>query len=129
MCMFLILGGLITPYKIAIVFGVLYILVLLMKKDVVVTERGLEVFYQMRITTQYDFWPWDEMVSVVREDRNHPDLVALHFGRGNASKRFFFTREDSDDIMALARKKNRRITVHDATESEMVGYTKQHRHY
>ena len=36
----LILGGIITPYHILILFGLLYVLTLLMKKDVVVTERG-----------------------------------------------------------------------------------------
>ena len=129
LCVFLIIGGCVTPFRIAIVFGVLYILVLLMKKDVAVTDRGLEIFYNMRITTQYDFWPWEEINSVIREDRKHPQMVALHFGRGSTGKSFFFTRKDSDAIMALARKKNRKILVHDADESEMVGYTKQKRHY
>ncbi len=128
MCLFLIVGGFLTPYRIAIILGLLYILVLLMKKDVVVTQRGLEIFYQMRITTHYDFWPWREMVALIREDRKHPELVALHFGRGNASKRFFFTHADSDAIMALARQKNPRMAVRDATQEEMVGYRKQHPH-
>ena len=64
----LIIGGIITPYRVAAVFGVLYILTLMMKKDTVITERGLEIFYQMRITTHYDFWSWKEIVSVIRED-------------------------------------------------------------
>ena len=77
----LVVGGILTPYRVLIVFGVLYVLTLLMKKDTVVTRRGLEMFYQMRITTQYNFWGWDEIVSVVREDRNHPEVVALYFGQ------------------------------------------------
>ena len=129
LCFFLIVGGLITPYRIAILFGVLYIMVLQMQKDVVVTDRGLEIFYNMRITTQYDFWPWEEMVALIREDRNHPEMVGLHFGKGNMSKQFFFTRKDADAIMALARKKNRTMLIHDADEDEMVGYKKQKRHY
>lgn len=129
LCVFLIAFGLTTRYRIGIVFGVLYILVLLMKKDIAVTDRGLEVYYQMRITTHYDLWPWEEIVAVIREDRRHPELVALHFGRGNSSKQFFFTRKDSDAIMAMARKKNQKILVHDADESEMVGYKRYNRHY
>lgn len=51
-----------------------------MEKD---TERG--DFYQMRIAfTHYDFWSWKEIVSVIREDRKHPELICLHFGRGKA---------------------------------------------
>lgn len=129
LCAFLITFGLATRYRIGIVFGVLYILVLLMKKDIAVTDRGLEIYYQMRITTHYDLWPWEEMAALIREDRRHPELVALHFGRGNSSRQFFFTRKDSDEIMAMARKKNKEILVRDADESEMVGYKKYNRHY
>lgn len=129
MCIFLIFGGLVTPYKIALVFGVLYILVLLMQKDAVVTDRGLEIFYQMRITTSYTLWPWDEITAVIREDRKHPELAALHFARGNATRRFFFTHADTDAIMDLARRKAPSIPVQDATEDEMIGYRRQQRHY
>ena len=66
----LILGGIITPYRILLLFAVLYILTLLMRKDVAVTERGLEIYYQMKITTHYDFWQWKEIDSLLLEDRN-----------------------------------------------------------
>ena len=121
----LILGGFITPYRVAAVFGVLYILALLMVKDTVITSRGLEIFYQMRITTQYDFWSWDEIGSVIREDRKHPELVALHISKGDRVKRLFFTREDAKKIMALAKKQNPQIYVKDADESQMIGYKKE----
>ena len=111
----LIIGGIITPY----------ILTLMMKKDTVITERGLEIFYQMRITTHYDFWSWKEIVSVIREDREHPELIALHFGRGNRSKRLFFTKADAKQIMVLARKKNSRAVVADADPRQMAGYKKK----
>ena len=76
----LLVGGIFTRFKIALIFGVLYSLTLLTKKDVAVTERGLEIFYQMRITTNYNFWPWAEINAIVVEDRNHPELIALHIG-------------------------------------------------
>ena len=113
----LLVGGIFTRFKIALIFGVLYSLTLLTKKDVAVTERGLEIFYQMRITTNYNFWPWAEINAIVVEDRNHPDLIALHFGRGNASKRFFFTRKDTQEILILAREKNPSIPVRSATDN------------
>ncbi len=118
---FLIIGGIVTPYRVAAIFGVLYVLTLLMKKDTVVTERGVEIYYQMRITTHYDFWGWNEIVSVIREDRQHPELVALHFGRGNRSKRLFFTKADAKQIMVLAKKRNSRIVVQDANKNQMIG--------
>lgn len=117
----LIVGGLTTRWRIALVFGVLFILTLLMKKDVAVTQRGLEIFYQMRVTTNYDFWPWEEINAIVVEDRNHPELIALHFGHGNASKRFFFTRPDTKDILILAREKNPSIPIRQVTDNPRAG--------
>lgn len=125
MSVFLIFGGFLTPYRVAAVFGVLYMLALLMVKDTVITTRGLEIFYQMRITTQYDFWSWAQIGSVVREDRKHPELVALHISKGDRVKRLFFTREDAVKIMALARKQNPKILVKDADASQMIGYAKE----
>ena len=120
----LLVGGMITPYRVAFVFGVLYILALMMKKDTVITARGLEIFYQMQITTHYDFWSWDEIGSVIREDRDHPDLVALHISKGDRVKRLFFTRAEAKKIMVLAREKNPKIVVGDADKSQMIGYNK-----
>ena len=111
MSVILVLAGIFTRWKIAAIFGILYILTLLTKKDTVVTERGLEIFYQMRITTNYNFWPWEEINAIVVEDRNHPELIALHFGRGDASKRFFFTRQDTQNILILAREKHPGVPI------------------
>ncbi|MGI6094657.1 MAG: hypothetical protein ACOYBL_04410 [Lachnospiraceae bacterium] len=117
MSFILLAGGIATGYYVVSLFGVLYILTLLMKKDTVVTERGLEIYYQMRITTHYDLWNWSDINSIVREDRNHPELIALHIGKGNASKQLFFTKEDAKQIIVLARKKNSTIKIMDAAVS------------
>lgn len=112
----LLLGGLATKYYMLLLFGVLYILALLMKKDVVVTTRGLEVYYQMPITTQYNFLGWDQIISLVREDKKHPELVALYFGMENKAKRLYFTRPDAEKIMALAREKSPVLLYKEAGE-------------
>ena len=83
----LLAAGVITPYRVAFIFGLLYILALKMQKDTVITKRGLEIFYQMHITTQYDFWSWEQIDSVTLEDRNHPELVALHISKGDRIRR------------------------------------------
>lgn len=122
---FLVVGGLVTRYRIAALFGVLYILTLLMKKDTVVTTRGVEVYYQMRITTHYDFWGWDEIDGVAREEQNHPELVALYFSRGDRVKRLFFTRPDAEKIMVLAKEQNPRITVGESEKGQKISTPKQ----
>ena len=107
----LILGGLATPYRILILFGVLYLLTMLSVKDTVVTSRGVEVFYQMRITTHYDFLGWDRIESVVRKDEKHPTLVSLYFAHGDRVRRLFFKKADAEQIMALAKAQNPNIKV------------------
>ena len=106
-----------TPYKLIIVFAILYMLVLLMKKDMVVTERGVETFYQMRITTWYEKLEWKDIDMVVREDRDDPRLVALYFrerDNDDRVKRLFFTREDAQNIMRMAKLQPNRIEVCEA---------------
>ncbi|MPM57153.1 hypothetical protein SDC9_103974 [bioreactor metagenome] len=112
----LILGGLVTQYHVAAVFGLLYLLALMMVKTTAVTSRGVEIYYQMKITTHYDFLSWDEIRAVTREDRGHPDLVALYFANDIKSKRLFFTKSDAKKIMELAADRNPGIKVGDMSE-------------
>ena len=109
----LLLGGLTTKYKIALVFAVLYTLTLLTRKEAAVTTRGLEIFYQMQITTHYDFFPWERITSIVREDRDHPDFIRLHFGFEATEKALFFTRADAAGVEKLAKMKNPAIRIVD----------------
>ena len=54
----------------------------------------------------------------------HPELVALHIGKGDRSKRLFFTKADAQAIMDLARKQSHKILVAEADESKMNGSAK-----
>ena len=100
----LLAAGLLTRYRIALLFGALYLLALLM-------EKGIEQFYQMRITTHYECYPWNEIDTVVLEDRGHPTLAALYFRRGDKTKRLFFDKEDAEKILLLARKQNSAMRI------------------
>ena len=123
----LLAAGVITPYRVAFIFGLFYILALKMQKDTVITKRGLEIFYQMHITTQYDFWSWEQIDSVTLEDRNHPELVALHISKGDRIRRLFFTREDAADIMVLAKKQKPGILVGEADPGRMIGFKRKNK--
>ena len=98
---------------VSLAFSVLYLLTLMTKKDAALTSRGLEIFYQMQITTQYDFFPWEQINSIVTEDRKHPDLIRLHIGYSSMEKALFFTRSDAEAIIKLAKEKNPAIRVLD----------------
>ena len=116
---FLLLYGLLSERSnpllsvVSFVFAAMYTLTLLTKKDAVVTTRGLEIFYQMQITTHYDFFPWERITSIVREDRDHPDFIRLHFGFEATEKALFFTRADAAGVEKLAKMKNPAIRIVD----------------
>ena len=99
-------------------FALLYTLALLTKKDAVVTTRGLEIFYDMQFTTNYEFFPWEDINAIVCEDRGHADMVRLHIGHGNTEKALFFPREDLDEIYAFIKKKNPAIRIMDYAAPE-----------
>lgn len=98
---------------ISLVFSALYCLTLLMKKDAVVTTRGIEIFYQMYITTNYDFYPWERITSIVREDRGHAELIRLHFGFEATEKALYFTYADAAEVEKLALKMKPSIRIVD----------------
>ena len=112
MCAFLICGGIVTPYKIAILFGVLYILVLLMDKQTAATPRGIEIFYDMKITTSYTFWPWKEISAISREENaKYPGIYAVYFTRGDKSKRLFFNKDQWEALIRLAKQGNHGLQI------------------
>ncbi len=62
---------------------------------------------------------------VVREDQDHPELVALYLSRGDRVKRLFYPKADAEKIMALAKERNPKTVVGDADQVQMVGYRKK----
>lgn len=112
MCAFLIIGGLLTPHKLVILFGVLYILVLVMDRSVAATPRGIEIFHDMKITTNYTIWEWKDIHAISREENaKYPNVYAVYFTKGDKSKRLFFPRNQWDAIVRLAKQGNHGLRV------------------
>ena len=88
------------------------------RKDAALTSRGLEIYYDMQFTTNYEFFPWEDINAIVCEDRGHADMVRLHIGHGNTEKALFFPREDLDEIYAFIKKKNPAIRIMDYAAPE-----------
>jgi len=110
----LALGGAVTRWKIALVFAVLYALALLMQKYVAVTERGLEIYHQMQVTTNYERWDWQDLYAVTHEpDPAGSKRTILYFTKGDRTKRNYFDPEDAKEIIRLAKKKNPEIRIFD----------------
>ena len=102
----------------SLAFSVLYLLTLITKKDAALTSRGLEIFYNMQFTTNYEFFPWEDINAIVCEDRGHADMVRLHIGHGNTEKALFFPRSQLGEIYAFAKKKNPSVRIMDYAAPE-----------
>lgn len=110
----LLAGGALTRWKIAYVFAVLYALALIMEKYVAVTERGLEIFHQMQITTNYERWDWKDIYAVTHEpDPRNSSRMILYFTKGERTKRNYYMNDDAREILKLAKKQNTEIRIYD----------------
>ena len=96
---------------ISLIFSILYSITMVTTKDAAITCRGLEIFLDMKITTQYDFYPWEEINSIVIEDRHHDEYVRLHIGYKSLEKALFFKRSQVRAICDYAKEQNPAIKV------------------
>ena len=92
---------------VSLAFSVLYLLTLMTKKDAALTSRGLEIFYNMQFTTNYEFFPGGHQCDRVRGPRPCRHGAPAHRPRQHG-KGSFFPREDLDDIYAFIKKRIRR---------------------
>ena len=114
----LILAGVAFNYIIMIIFGVMYALALMMKIDSVVTKREVEIYRQMRITSNHEIWAWADLDYVLTEDRTKPGLTAVLFNRGDRVKRLYFDTADAPRILKMAREMKHGILTGDASDYE-----------
>ncbi|MDO4581665.1 MAG: hypothetical protein Q4B96_03670 [Bacillota bacterium] len=113
--------GFALPNYLAVAFGILLILAVLLIKKQVVTNEGIEIRYDMRFTDYTDFWPWSDVTSVHREDQGNKLYVALHFSKGPVTRRFIMKRDTADKVMELAKRRNPAIHI---GEAEGTGKTR-----
>ncbi len=118
----LVVGGFTTKYKIAFFFAFILVMSLISKKRVMVTERGLESFMDMRFTSNYQLWPWEEIEALTQEtNKNFPGVELLYFTRDLRTRRVFFREEDAKAIRKLAGQKNKKLKLFDGNAyREMV---------
>lgn len=113
----LLAGGAVTKWKIAYLFALLYTLALVMEKYVAVTERGLEIYHQMQITTNYELWRWEEIEAVTHEpDPRNAAQTLLYFTKNDRTKRNYFKNGDAAEILKLAKKQNPSIKLFDGRD-------------
>lgn len=113
----LLTAGAVTRWKIALAFAVLYALALAMEKSVAVTQRGLEVFHDMRVTTNYELWPWTDIFAVTHEpDPKDASRTVVYFSKGDRTRHFSFDRADAEKILRLAKERNPQVKLYDGQD-------------
>lgn len=114
----LFIGATLTRWKTLYIFAILYMFALLMQKYVAVTQRGLEIFHEMHITTNYERWDWADIYAVTHEiDPGGSGRTILYFTRGDRTKRNYYNTADVPQILKLAKKQNPNIRIFDGKEA------------
>lgn len=108
----LVFGGIVTKYKISIVFGVLYLLALMMKKSEVITSRGLEQYFKIFFIEKHYIFGWENVSQMVVETiKGNSNLKAVHIFVGDRDKKEFVKSKDVDKVVKLATIVNENLPV------------------
>ena len=113
---FILIGmGIFTKNILGMVFGICFLLAMIMKKSKAFTERGLELFNDMRITSSYSFWDWKDIDVLTYEyKKEHKKAVLFYITKGDRTKKIYFDKNDKGNILKLAGEKNPNIKIYDA---------------
>ena len=109
-----IAGGIYYMYPVLSLLGVLCILALVMKKDTVLTIRGIETFYRMKIAAHYEIWKWEEidrMASEINDAKYGKERLAVYFRKNDRAKCLCLAKSKYSEIIELAKSRNKDIKV------------------
>ena len=95
----------------AIVVGVFILAAMEKKKKTAVTERGIEVTYDMVLFKRVDLWSFEEIREIHKELSPDGRKYALHMMKDIMSKRLVFPITEAEKVIALAVEKNPKIHV------------------
>lgn len=95
----------------AVMVGILILLALVLNKSTVVTERGIEITYDMILFKRVDLWSFDEIKEIHKELSPDGTRYALHMMKDIMSKRLVFSIEEAEEVIELAMEKNPKIHV------------------
>ncbi len=95
----------------AIVVGVFFLAAMVLNKKTAVTERGIEVTYDMVLFKRVDLWSFEEIREIHKELSPDGRKYALHMMKDIMSKRLVFPIPEAEKVIALAVEKNPKIHV------------------
>lgn len=94
-----------------IIVGALILLAMVLQKKTAVTERGIEVTYDMILFKRVELWSFDEIQEIHKELSPDGNRYALHMMKDIMSKRLVFPIPVAEEVIALALAKNPHIHV------------------
>lgn len=83
-------------------------------KYTLVTKNGVTVYYDARLFTYREEWPFAQVTNLHREKVKDPRYLVLHLTKGSMSKRLVFEKKDAQRIIRLALERNKKIHFDDA---------------
>lgn len=113
----LILGGLCLAYGIyslsvySIVVGALVVLAMAMKKEIAVTQDGVQISYELFFIKRIDLWAFSDIREIHKELSPDGREMALHVMKEVMSRKLIFPVEIYKNVIDLALEKNPKIHV------------------
>ena len=93
--------------------GIIILAAMVLNKKIAVTERGIEITYDMVLFGRTDLWSFDEIQEIHKELSPDRKKYALHILKDVMSRRLVFLISDAEKVIELALEKKPAIHVSD----------------
>lgn len=91
--------------------GAVLLLVMILQKEIAMTENGLEVTYDMVVYQYKELWTYEEIQEIHRELSPDGKKMALHVMKDVMSRKLIYSIPESRLVIELAQEKNPKIHV------------------
>ena len=105
----LVIMGLFSTVKYSLIVGIVLLLATFMKKQVYITEKGLEIVYKLLIINHSEKWAFNSISDIHKEAAPDSRYQVLHFMKGAMSRRVVFLKDDANIVIRLALEENQSI--------------------
>lgn len=95
----------------SIIVGALVALAMMMKKEIAVTEDGVQITYEIFFVKRVDLWKFEDIREIHKEPSPDGREMALHVMKEVMSRKLIFPMSVYRDVIALAQEKNPKIHV------------------
>lgn len=83
------------------------------QKEHIVSQEGVDIHYRLFGSSLHSCWAWSEITTLHQDIRKAAPNVMLHFGKGVNTRVFVMKPEDSQAVLALAKRANPQIHIAD----------------